>query len=200
MAPTAAPHRDDVRSSAGRRTGCCVTNCVTTSTNTGTDTRTLVDVTRRMTWSFGQVAGGVSLLETVEVAGSISVAPTSGNGLFRWPETPFRISNLTSTQAHCADRQLPSAYGPLPRGASRAASADSTLAVPSGKSPSERVVDLSEHRGDLSVEHLSVAAERHGDVGWLDSVRMVCASRAGTPRLLSIEAAVRRRSWNTMFR
>ena len=77
MAPTAAPHRDDVRSSAGRRTGCCVTNCVTTSTNTGTDTRTLVDVTRRMTWSFGQVAGGVSLLDTEEVTGSIPVSPTS---------------------------------------------------------------------------------------------------------------------------
>jgi hypothetical protein len=30
-----------------------------------------------MTWSFGQVAGGVSLLDTEEVTGSIPVSPTT---------------------------------------------------------------------------------------------------------------------------
>jgi hypothetical protein len=35
-----------------------------------------MDVIRRVTWTFQQVAGGVPLLDTEEVTGSIPVSPT----------------------------------------------------------------------------------------------------------------------------
>src|SRR5215207_6944698 len=48
------------------RTYDCVTNCVTTSSNTSAATRTCMDVIRRVTCTFQQVAGGVPLLDTEE--------------------------------------------------------------------------------------------------------------------------------------
>ena len=48
------------------RTYDCVTNCVTKSSNTSAATRTCMDVIRRVTWTFQQVAGGVPLLDTEE--------------------------------------------------------------------------------------------------------------------------------------